>query len=305
MNEQLLNKKIKEIMNVNPHCISPTSTISDVLLQMEAYEINHLPVTDTGKSRDRLIGIVTRRDLERHLSGNLSEAHLPVEEFMSPLRADYGDVTNRMEAHILGIDDTIRSAIDFFAHRLQIPGHANKQPYISALLVTDEESTVQGIVSYKDILREIIQSEIEWTEQTVREHMTPVDSLTTINKDTPFSDVFALFRTNSFRTLPVIEQADECRKLIGLVEDISAFEMLKSNKRNEEEIFAGNPALMYGVQHLHLILADENINNVLPFFLERPYHDALLVVKDLKSQCLIGLLSYVDVYKHILDSVKK
>lgn len=308
MKAQWTAQKVSEMMH-HPRCIGVTRTAADVLLQMDANEINHLPVTETGNANERLLGIVTRRDLEKHLSGEIQDSNYPVRNMMTSLSADYAERTNREDGHVLTPDDSISKGIEYLASRVQVPGHA-RQVYVSALMVVDTESNIVGVLGYKDILKGFLKNKenYSWMEdKLVSEFMLEAEKLFCVEPNEEFKNVYTALRTHPYRTIPVVERTDDCLRLRGLIEDLSAYELLRSELL-KDEIKASHPALMYNDQQIHLIYPEQTIQEILPLFLERPFHDALLVVdneNDKRSRCLVGLLSYVDVFRHFYEELEK
>ncbi len=305
MNKNWLSHKIGEIMN-SPKCISINKTVADVLLQMEANEINHLPVTETGAPYEKLLGIVTRRDLEKYLLGDPASIKKSVKSLMTPLGLDYSNDAYRRDAHILTSDDTVSKAVEYLTTRVQIPGRT-RQIYVSAIMVVDSDSRIVGVVGYKHILRGVLKNKEDFfwlKDRLVTDVMKKVEDLYTVEPSEKFENIFSIFKTQSYRTIPVVEKYEKCIKLLGLIEDISAYELMRSDL-TKTNIEATHPSLMYASHYLHLVYKEQSIYEILEYYLERPSHDALLVVANSDeghTQCLEGLISYVDVFKILVEA---
>jgi CBS domain-containing protein len=304
-NSSLKDKKIKEVSAFRKgkkdflRCVSPTHTVGDVLLEMEVHEINHLPVTVNGHANEKLVGIISRRDLNRNLSSEPEMIMKEVQYWMASLSGDYSNPEDRQADHVLSEEDTIEQAITHLLSTIELPGKPKKR--ISALVVVDKDSNVVGITSYKDIMAEIQNSsdQLRFFEETSVKKLMK-SNLTTVIPEAPFSSVFTLFYTKGYRSLPV---ADENMVLKGLINDISVFLLQRSDSANSKT--ASDPALMFGIRDLHLIYPERPVQESLSLFLKRPYHTSLLVVDSKSSPAepiLTGILSYVDILQYFLDS---
>lgn len=60
--------RVKEIMSREVVAVSPEASVRDVATLMTDRKVNRLPVTESGKGGDRLVGIVTRADVVRAIA---------------------------------------------------------------------------------------------------------------------------------------------------------------------------------------------------------------------------------------------
>ncbi len=60
--------RISTVMSTNLFCCRPEDEIEDVLREMERHQVRRMPVCDAA---DHLVGMVTRGDIERALSGTV------------------------------------------------------------------------------------------------------------------------------------------------------------------------------------------------------------------------------------------
>lgn len=113
-------KKFESGMVADPLTVSPSQTISEALAIMQRSDISGLPVTENG----RLVGILTNRDLR----------------FEKRLERTVGEVMTRDEL----ITARTGVTLDEATQKL----HENR---IEKLLVTDEEGSLVGLITVKDI----------------------------------------------------------------------------------------------------------------------------------------------------------
>jgi IMP dehydrogenase len=71
-------KKYKNGFILDPVCLSPESTLKDILILKEKLKFSSFPVTDTGKMGGKLLGIISGRD-----SAFIEDVSVKVSEFMT------------------------------------------------------------------------------------------------------------------------------------------------------------------------------------------------------------------------------
>jgi CBS domain-containing protein len=74
-------KKARDLMTENPACITPDATAQEAASMMEDQDVGSLPIVEGGSNR--LVGIITDRDLALRVLGRGESGGLPVREFMS------------------------------------------------------------------------------------------------------------------------------------------------------------------------------------------------------------------------------
>ncbi|MGC8874062.1 MAG: CBS domain-containing protein [Chloroflexia bacterium] len=129
-----------DIMSTRLHTIRPEATLAEAAEQMVRYGHGALPVTD---AEGKLLGLLTRRDLDRALHHGLEEA--PVSTYMWK-----GPVTVPPEMPV----ERVREA--FLEHD------------VGRLLVVDEERRLLGIITRTDLLK-------LWPQTTQRSQGLPGD----------------------------------------------------------------------------------------------------------------------------------
>ncbi len=82
---------------------------------------------------------------------------------------------------------------------------------VGALIVTDDNGSIQGIISERDILRN--GCSCEGSVKKISEIMTPKSKLVTADKDENIADIIKKLDENKIRHLPVMDG----EKVIGVV----------------------------------------------------------------------------------------
>lgn len=103
------------------------------------------------------------------------------------------------DTHSIGAEDTVMAAVDEL-----------NEKHIGALVVTDESGHIVGIVSERDVLRNLKGL---GPEKKVREIMTPRDHMIIGHESDSIEYAMSVFTKNKIRHLPIIEG----EKLIGLI----------------------------------------------------------------------------------------
>ena len=134
-----MNAPISEIMTVQPVTVSTDTPLPDVYRLVKERSINHLPVVDG----DKLVGIISRTDLERVSFVNDPNSSNVVEAMWDFLRTE-----NLMTRSIITIDkhETVRDAAEIL-----------KDGRIHALPVIDRGKIV-GIVTTTDLIRFLLEN---------------------------------------------------------------------------------------------------------------------------------------------------
>jgi len=132
---------ISKVMTRNVVTIDKDADISQAQEKMSKYLFRHLPVVD---ENNRLIGIVTDRDIRSILPpSHFAEENSP-EEWKSPSKFKVKDIMTKNPVTISPID-TIQDAL-ILLHK----------KHFGALPVVVEEQKLIGIISVRDLLREFI-----------------------------------------------------------------------------------------------------------------------------------------------------
>lgn len=297
-------------MTPNPECLQADHTIDDALFKMQAGDFNHIPIvkynqSDNSHEKPYLVGIVSNKDVFRHLSPDSRRTGIPLSRCMTRLEYNFTEETHRKTFHILIEEDDLSLAINYLATPFEEPGGFSKN-YISALLIvnpTSHGNIVKGLISYKDVLRNIkIRDEFDEVlhNTSVKDWMYTVNQgLVSVDSDSSLTEVNTIFSTHTYRTIPVVEEdTSSCLKLIGIINQTSIFASRKWFP-NVEEKKANDPNIMLDAAYAPLLLPDQSIFESMDYFAEYPY-PGFMVVENKRSFCLLGILSYVDILKKLV-----
>ncbi|MEN8709053.1 MAG: CBS domain-containing protein [Paracoccaceae bacterium] len=109
---------------------------------------------------------------------------------------------------------------------------------IGSILVTDEDGTLRGLISERDIVRVLANKGPQSLEETVGTHMTR--NLKTTEKSATVQDVLERMTQGRFRHMPVVEEG----KLLGIVtigDAVKAqLDQLQMENKALEGMIAGN-----------------------------------------------------------------
>lgn len=109
---------------------------------------------------------------------------------------------------------------------------------VGVLLVVDEDNSIRGIISERDILRLALPLEGRWSAITVGEVMTPAQQLITAKRKDSVQKAMSLMTKYKIRHLPVVEKG----KAIGIISIGDVVKTLldltiKENKEIKEYLF--------------------------------------------------------------------
>lgn len=121
--------RVAEAMTADPVCCSPQTTVQEAASLMAQNDCGCLPVVD---SDDRVVGVVTDRDIACRCVGEGKDPSTPVSEVMTS------------EARCCGPEDDAQEAM-----RVMTEGQVRRVP------VVDEAGCCVGMVAQADIARQL------------------------------------------------------------------------------------------------------------------------------------------------------
>ncbi|NVK74812.1 CBS domain-containing protein [Marinomonas sp. CT5] len=127
--------KAQDIMIKNVICVDMDERLPNIRKLMESHGFHHLPVTEKGK----LAGIISDRDLLRLISPFIDSVSEQTRDLDTLNRAAHQVMTR--QPITVRADTSIEDIITWF-----------KRVDISCLPVVDEDNTVIGIISWRDLL---------------------------------------------------------------------------------------------------------------------------------------------------------
>jgi len=158
-------KRVKEhetAFNLNPTTLGPRATVADAERVMREVGCSCVPVTDNGRMGGRLIGLITRRDLDSLLDGPNAAEDTPLNTVMikdvvmafEPIT--YRDAETMMRTKKVGKLPVVNSERELVAlicrgdsKRSALHPHASRDPnaqlLVAAALSVDEEAIGDGL----------------------------------------------------------------------------------------------------------------------------------------------------------------
>lgn len=104
------------------------------------------------------------------------------------------------ELHALGPDATVADAV-----------HEMNRHDIGAVLVMDPEQTLLGIFTERDVLRRVIEKNLDHAHTPLEQVMTR--KVICLRPETPVQDALALVSSHNIRHLPVVEN----ERVLGMI----------------------------------------------------------------------------------------
>jgi CBS domain-containing protein len=293
-------------------CARPNHKVSRIIELMYDPEndefpmFRHILVTDDGTAGKEIKGIVSLRDINRHLSG-VESGKDPLEAIMTRFKE------NKEEFHFVHNNSPFREAL----HCLLLGG---RPIYVSAVPVLQSNSySAVGIMSYTDIIKAMKKGIIKTPDRSVKDimqprndagkrfHMFAPDGKGDENDDT-FSEVASLLKTTMYRTVPVVTKDF---LLQGIITDNKIYitrgrykPLLETMKVNDKLImYPKNGTDRLGRKYFEFITPDQRISEVLSAFETIIRPDALMVVSSDRVHEMVGILSYVDIFRALFESI--
>lgn len=128
--------EVNEIMRADVAVLTPQSSLRDVAELMRERDVRHVPILESGK----IVGIVSDRDIRLYVADLFqSQGETEIEANRRALT-----IRNIMQTKPLQVDPSadVDEVVDLLL-----------EYKIGAVLVSDSQGALRGIVSYEDILR--------------------------------------------------------------------------------------------------------------------------------------------------------
>lgn len=128
--------EVNQIMHTDVAVLTPQSSLRDVAELMRERDVRHVPILESGK----IVGIVSDRDIRLYVADLFqSQGETEIEANRRALT-----IRNIMQTKPLQVDPSadVDEVVDLLL-----------EYKIGAVLVSDSQGALRGIVSYEDILR--------------------------------------------------------------------------------------------------------------------------------------------------------
>ncbi len=263
------------------------------IIKRNRYAFRHLLVTEDGQIGSRLLGLLSLRTIEKYISENSTQTMF-VEQIMDKYNAEplFRCVNEK---------DTISAAIGQFAKFVErYPGTQDRH-YMSTLPIIDDQERAVGVISFKDILNEMVKENalIPTPDMTVRECMRryPEDRVIVCRDEDSIPNIQVKMHGSGQRDIPVVRNLEN-PILEGLINDRTLIQY----RMTEEK--AGN--IKADVNTLKLQSPGKRIAEMLRDYLggRDAYEYYSLVVVDkvnTNTPRLQGLIGYLEIFRKLLQ----
>jgi CBS domain-containing protein len=281
------------------HCVSPTTTVAEAMdiLKSHSWEFRHLLVTPSGKAGDKLLGLVSYRQL-------LKASHNPQIDIQM----------HRVEDDVMDKFDPIRRKIPTFVHlrddanlqyaleaftTLVAKAHAIEYFYfMSAIPIVDHDHNALGIVSFKDILKGMRNGQIPIPVGIVRDHMRRNEQVRVCSEKSKVRASRIYLAQVGQRDVPVVNRATHRPQFLGMVAD----DLMVANQFRDANVID----IMDRVDELIVQTPETGLRETIFEYLKDKYSErwfAFAVVNNKKEQIFEGLIGYRDIFKAMLKTL--
>jgi len=263
-------------------------TVKDAFILMDAAGVRHLIIVDY---EDRVVGIVSKRDILRVIPPKLKHVKIQGKEYQSILEEASKIPLNRIMttfANLIYLQST-SSIIDAV---IQFVNEHNRGR-ISALPILDEDNYPVGIVSYADVL---CHHDIVLPDSFVGQYCScDPNSLILVKHNDTVAHTWLVMKETGKRHIPIKENDT----LVGMIDDMTVLWL------NHTKIKITNEPVskyMDSLDTLHTIQQQDKVSDIIERLLCVDTADkkitSLLVVENGE---LIGTFSYVDALRAIYE----
>jgi CBS domain-containing protein len=293
--------------NAEVHCVTPDTTIADAGAELERIGKRHLLVTDTGGVGGKLVGIMSKGDIE-----SAKPSAQSVQEIMTTYET--GSFGQRLSTV------TKACTVAKVLRRLVTPRRDdnNRQYYVTALPIIDseEEGNVVGIVTYYDVLRAIVDPErrIPPPPQTVGDVMLKRDVINIAQSGESLANILLRHVQQLYNQymIPVVADKHEYR-LRGMI-TIDEVKRLIRHGQSSQTV----DDIQVNLPELFLCHPTHTLEEMIKVFTERGSENnfkvhklyAMITAEDTEVKdnsrsvkTLSGLISYVEVFKKLIDMI--
>lgn len=189
--------KAGDIMTRSPLTLELSDTLEKAVGLMMIHKVSHIPVLEREKTRNRLAGVLSDRDLLRQNGGG-----------MDPLRWRENRKNLEQPVHLFMARSPSNVSPAWCIHEIAARIFTDR---ISSVLVTEQDNheALVGIITAKDILRAAIHREQTAPSGRPVEHlMQPATVTVTVTPETSLHEVFGFMRAQGLRNFPVLEKGN-------------------------------------------------------------------------------------------------
>ncbi|MCL4256450.1 MAG: CBS domain-containing protein, partial [Anaerolineae bacterium] len=294
------------VMNFAPHpekvrCILPNTSVSEahnIIVKKVKYAFRHLIVTDTGKNRGKLLGVVGLRNLIEDISDPDSDiANTPVSKLMVKF-----DPAPKDEPNCIWLDEnaTVADALKTFDQRVTRDDAVGYYFYLSAIPIIEANNKFHSlsIISFKDILNAMLNGIIPIPNLTIEKMGYLKDVVTSDINGDPFAMKSKMnVAGKGQRDLPIINTEDKSL-LLGLVPDHKLITNYYTGRK------VGDVEVMAQLQFLRLQTPETTLEDMLKEYVSSDQSKIFYsfpVVSSKENPEFLGLVGYRDIFRALLN----
>lgn len=283
----------------NLKCITRDKTVAEahnILLGVN-FRYRHLLITETGETDSELLGMISLRQMIKLRQKGV--INLP-NQLVSDAMDVYNPPINSTNPSFVCIyqDDTLEEALKkAFLRRLAKAPGAGHYFYFSAIPIIDDDHKPIGIISFKDILREMDQGILPIPDVTVGKCMRLRQEIYASTESMNPNDIRPDIGATGQRDVPVVD-TNKPNRLLGYVPDHRLLDNLNGKKTMGDIMVPPN----------HLKCQKEStslarmLKDYLPGEVATLYYSLPVVEEHPKFYKLLGLIGYRDIFQALLDS---
>ena len=293
------------VMNFAPppekvRCIPANTSVSEahnIIVKKVKYAFRHLIVTDTGKNRGKLQGVVGLRNLIEDISDPDSDiANTPVSKLMVKFDPEPKD-----EPNCIWLDEnaTVADALKTFDQRVTRDDAAGYYFYLSAIPIIEANNKFHSlsIISFKDILNAMLNGIIPIPKLTIEKMGYLKDVVTSDIHGDPFAMKSKMnVAGKGQRDLPIMNTEDKSL-LLGLVPDHKLITNYYTGRK------VGDVDVMAKLQFLRLQTPETLLEDMLKEYVSSDQSKIFYsfpVVSSKENPEFLGLVGYRDIFKALL-----
>lgn len=304
------------------HCIEPDATVADAqeIIRNNEFRFRHLLVTPSGQPRDRLAGIISLRTIlkvgARWLANPSEELPIDLVKVKDVMDrcTSYGTTVYGPEPRtvddpsFVALDEnaTIKDALQAFITFLNHARTSGAHYYMSAIPLIDANWNAVGIIGFKDILKMISSGDLPLPDGTVGHYMAQWANKEIVVglSHTTVTGIRPMIGRLGQRDVPVVNNYTSMQ-LQGLIPDhIMIDNRFKKPSPPLENILVEwqrlrlqTPDRMLSEMFMQYIRED-----IATVFYSFPVVDKIVEGRSTPPR-LVGLISYRDLFRALLDSL--
>ena len=272
--------------------LKPEDTLGQALGLMIKNRIDQILIQFNHNDKNKkMYGLITLEEIFSKISKRGEELNSKIGEPRILL-----DLLMKDKFRVLDQKDPVLKALSYLSTEWLYPYDKSRVLYLRSLPIKNRQNEFIGFLRYLDILKAMYYGDLETPDIEVKSIMTKKEDITIIDYDQDLTaqEAYWIFTNpSSYQdTIPIINDKNKVANLIN-IDDLMRNLQEHASKLDRKIEFISNPDYV----EVHDIKDQHKLKNVLKYFLEPPYHKSIPVTH---SGRIIGLLSYLDIFKAII-----